>query len=83
MDDGFYDVAKRSRVCVLVRCRGSIYHSCLLYQTIYICVFSCELRELLLIVLAGYLSELEAIPTKSYTAIVCSSSSDSNSRSVC
>ena len=52
------------RVCVLVRCRGSIYHSCRLYLIIYICVFLCELRELLLIILAGYLSELEAIPTR-------------------
>ena len=37
-----------------------------LYQIIDICVFSCELRELLFIVLAGYLSELEAIPTRYY-----------------
>ena len=49
-------------VCVLVRGRGSIYHLCLLYQIINIWVFSCELRELLLIILAGYLFELEAIP---------------------
>ena len=74
MDDGFCDVGKRGpsalvvgimvrRLCGLVRCRGSINH-CLLYLIIYICVFSCELRELLLIVLAGYLSEHKAIPTR-------------------
>ena len=55
MDEGFHDVAERvwnewwdlyyTPPCFLVRCRGSIYHC-----NIHMCV-SCELCELLLIVL--------------------------------
>ena len=38
-------------------------------SNIYICVFSCELRGLLWIVLDEYLSELEVIPTLTVPAL--------------
>ena len=51
------------RLCACTMSWKHLSLFCLLYLIVYICVFPCELRKLL-IVLAGYLSELEAIPTR-------------------